>query len=144
MNAPYTSQDYGAFILRIAFAVILLAHASLKVFVFTIPGTVGFFESLGLPGFMAYLTILGEFGAGLAILIGLYVRLAALSTLPIMAGATWAHIGNGWVFSAEGGGWEFPALLVVLSGVVALQGAGAWAVRRLPLIDTFIPAPLKS
>ena len=32
-----------------------LAHGLLKVMVFTLPGTVGFFESLGLPGFLAYL-----------------------------------------------------------------------------------------
>lgn len=143
MNSTYTSQDYAAFILRIAFGVTLLAHAYLKIFVFTIAGTVGFFESLGLPAFVAYLTILGELGGGIAILAGLYTRLSAILTLPIMAGATWVHFGNGWVFSADGGGWQFPALLIVLAAVVALQGAGAYAVRNLPVIDDFIPAALR-
>ena len=82
MNTTITSQDYGAFFLRFAFGVILLAHASLKIFVFTIPGTVGFFESLGLPAAMAYLTILGEVGGGLAILAGLYTRLSSLLMIP--------------------------------------------------------------
>jgi putative oxidoreductase len=31
------------------------------------------------------------------------------------------------VFSGNGGGWEFPAYLVVLSLVQALIGNGAWA-----------------
>lgn len=102
-----------------------------------------FFESLGLPAIVAYLTIFGEVAGGLALLIGVYARLTALLSLPILLGATWAHIGNGWVFSNEGGGWEFPALLVVLALVVALQGTGSFAVRKLPVIDQFIPEALK-
>ena len=139
-----TNQDYGAFLLRLSFAVILLAHASLKIFVFTVPGTVGYFESIGLPAIAAYLTILGEIAGGIAILLGLYTRLAAILSVPIMMGATWAHAGNGWVFSAEGGGWEFPALLTVLAIVVAIQGPGAWALRKLPVIDAYIPDALKA
>ena len=72
------------------------------------------------------------------------MRGTALLSLPILIGATWAHAGNGWVFSNEGGGWEFPALLVVLAVTVAIQGAGAFALRRLPLIDNIIPEFLKA
>ncbi|MGH1350732.1 MAG: DoxX family protein [Methyloligellaceae bacterium] len=123
-------QEIGSFLLRLAFGTILLAHGLLKVFVFTIPGTVAYFESLGLPGITAYLTIFGEIAGGLAILSGVLTRLAAALTIPIMIGATWAHIGNGWVFSSSKGGWEFPALLIVLAIVVALQGPGAFAIRK--------------
>ncbi|MCI5050485.1 MAG: DoxX family protein [Rickettsiales bacterium] len=141
---PHITQNHGAFVTRAALGTILLSHGLLKVFVFTIPGTVAFFESLGLPGFVAYLTILGEIAGGSAILLGLYTRLAALASLPILLGASWVHIGNGWVFSNEGGGWEFPVLLVVLAIVVALQGAGSFAMKRLPVIDSFIPGALKA
>lgn len=144
MTNSYTSQDYGALVLRLAFGAILIAHASLKIFVFSIPGTVGFFDSIGLPAIVAYLTIFGELGGGIAIMLGLYTRLIALLTVPIMIGATWVHSGNGWVFSSKGGGWEFPALLVVLAIVVALQGAGAYAYKKLPVIDNYIPDALKA
>lgn len=140
---PYSTQQHGAFVTRAALGSILLAHGLLKIFVFTIPGTVGFFESLGLPAIVAYLTILGEVAGGTAILLGVYTRLTALLSLPILLGATWAHSGNGWVFSNQGGGWEFPLLLVVLAIAVALQGAGSYAIRKLPVIDGFIPAALK-
>lgn len=139
-----TSQQHAAFLLRVTFGVILLAHASLKIFVFTIPGTVGFFESLGLPAIAAYLTIFGELAGGIALLLGVYTRLVAILSLPIMLGALWTHAGNGWVFNSEGGGWEFPALLVVVASVVALQGAGSFAIRTLPVVDGFIPASLKA
>jgi len=139
-----TSLNHGAFINRIALGTILLAHGALKVFVFTIPGTVGFFESLGLPASAAYLTIFGEVVGGTFLLLGIYSRLTALLSLPILAGAAWAHLGNGWLFSNQGGGWEFPVLLIVLAVVVAIQGAGSFAIRKLPIVDKLIPASLKA
>ena len=142
-----TSQinpNYGALIARLALGGVLLSHGLLKVFVFTIPGTVGYFESLGLPAAAAYLTIFAEVVGGSAILAGLYTRLASLLSIPLLLGALWAHAGNGWVFSAEGGGWEFPLLLVLLAGAVAFQGSGPFALRKLPVVDGFIPQSLKA
>jgi hypothetical protein len=46
----FKTAPYAALILRVSTGFMLLAHGLLKVFVFTIPGTVGFFESLGFPG----------------------------------------------------------------------------------------------
>lgn len=139
-----SSSDYGAFLTRITLGSILLAHGALKIFVFTIPGTVGFFESLGLPAIVAYLTIFAEVAGGTALILGIYPRLVALLSLPILVGAAWVHSGNGWLFSNEGGGWEFPVLLIVLAVIVAIQGAGSFAIRRLPIVDRLIPASLNA
>ncbi|MFT5084517.1 MAG: putative oxidoreductase [Lentisphaeria bacterium] len=138
------SSDHGSFLTRIALGSILLAHGALKIFVFTIPGTIGYFESLGLPAIAAYLTIFGELLGGTALVLGVYPRLVALLSLPILVGAAWAHLGNGWVFSNQGGGWEFPVLLIVLAVVVAIQGSGSFALRRLPIIGRLIPSGLKA
>lgn len=137
-------QNYGATISRLALGTVLLAHGLLKVFVFTVPGTVGYFESLGLPAIAAYLTIFAEIVGGSAIILGLYTRLAAILSIPLLLGAFWAHSGNGWLFSAEGGGWEFPLLLVFLAAAVAFQGSGPIALKKLPVIDDLIPQPLKA
>jgi len=123
------NKNTGAFILRVSLGITLLAHGLLKLLVFTPAGTVAYFESLGIPGFVAYLTIGGEVLGGIGIFLGVYTRLAAALSLPILLGATWAHLGNGWVFSNQGGGWEFPALLVVIAAAVAIQGAGRFALR---------------
>jgi len=124
------TAPYAALVLRVALGVMFLAHSLyLKVFVFTVAGTVGFFESLGLPGIFAYLTILAEVAGGVAFLLGIQVRLAALGVLPVLLGALWVHAGNGWVFSAQGGGWEYPAFLIVGVAVQALLGSGAYAVK---------------
>ena len=124
------TAPYAALILRVALGVMFLAHSLyLKVFVFTVAGTVGFFESLGLPAAFAYLTLLAEIGGGLALILGFQTRLVAVALLPVLLGATWVHSGNGWVFSAEGGGWEYPVFLIVATVVQALLGSGAYAVK---------------
>lgn len=140
----YNELNYGALITRVSLGVVLLAHGLLKLLVFTIPGTVGFFESLGLPPVAAYLTIFAELAGGTALVLGVYTRLVALLSLPVLIGSVWAHAGNGWLFSAPNGGWEFPLLLVVLAIAVAVQGSGALALRKLPGIDGFIPEGLKA
>ena len=123
------TAPYAALILRVSMGVLVIAHGLLKVLVFTIPGTVAFFESLGLPAIAAYATIAAELIGGVALILGIGTRVVALGLIPLMLGATWAHLGNGWVFSAEGGGWEFPAFWTVMLAVQALLGSGAYAVN---------------
>lgn len=127
MTAP--NSDYAAFLLRVSTGILFLAHGLMKVMVFTIPGTVGFFESLGLPGALAYLTILAEIGGGILLILGVATRVVSVALIPFLLGATWAHSGNGWSFSATGGGWEYPLFWTVAQASVALLGAGAFALR---------------
>lgn len=122
-----TEAGYAALILRVALGVLFIAHGLLKVLVFTVPGTVKFFESMGLPGFVAYLVIAAELGGGALLVAGVYVRQVALLLVPLMIGATMKHVPNGWMFASQGGGFEFPALWTVLLFVQALLGAGAYA-----------------
>jgi putative oxidoreductase len=127
-------RDYGALLLRLALGTMFVAHALLKYFVFTLPGTVAFFESLGLPGFFAHLTIVAELVGGVLLILGVYARAVALVLVPVLLGATWAHIGNGWLFTAPNGGWEYPAFLTVAAIVQALIGDGAFALKPTPLL----------
>jgi putative oxidoreductase len=120
----------AAFLLRVLSGVAFLAHGLyLKVFVFTLPGTVGFFEQLGLPGFTAWLVVAGEVVGGILLILGVYVRLASLWLIVILLGAVWTHAPNGWVFSAPNGGWESPRFWTVVQGAIALLGPGAYALR---------------
>ena len=96
MNASHSTQsqaDYAALVLRVSLGILFLAHAGLKIFTFTIPGTVQFFETIGYPGFFAYLVILGELGGGLALILGAWTRLVAVALLPIMIGASLVTFG---------------------------------------------------
>lgn len=130
-----TDAAYGPALLRLTLGSLLLSHGLLKLLVFTLPGTVAYFGSIGLPPVAAYFTVFGELAGGTALILGVLTRLAAVLSLPLLLGATWAHSANGWVFSSQGGGWEFPAFLAAIAVVVAVQGAGAYALgRRLPFL----------
>ena len=72
-------------------------------------------------------------GKGVLILTGVYARHVALILIPVMAAASTVHIANGWVFSNAGGGWEYPAFLIVASFALWLLGDGAFALRSRPL-----------
>ena len=108
-----------------------LAHSLiLKLFVFTLPGTAQFFESIGIAGWLAYMVFSAEVVAGVLLVLGVQTRWVALATVPILAGATWAHSGNGWMFGYENGGWEYPAYLTLLAVVQGMLGDGAFALNR--------------
>jgi len=82
-----TNQDlaaYAALLLRVSLAVMFYAHAWLKIKVFTPAGTAKYFESLGVPGFLAYLTIAAEIGGGTLLLLGIETRWIALLLVPLI------------------------------------------------------------
>jgi putative oxidoreductase len=119
----------AALVLRVALGTMFVAHALLKYFAFTLPGTAQFFESLGLPGTLGYITFAAELVGGVLLIAGVRVRTVSLVLIPILLGATWVHAGNGWLFSAPKGGWEYPAFWTVTLVVQALLGDGAFALR---------------
>jgi putative oxidoreductase len=134
--APPSAAELGAALLRVALGLMFLAHSVvLKLLVFGLPGTAAYFASLGRPPALAHVVFAAEAIGGLLLVLGVQARWVALALLPILAGATWTHAGNGWVFTATGGGWEYPFLLTVLALVQALLGDGAFALapsRALP------------
>ncbi|MDX1625672.1 MAG: DoxX family protein [Wenzhouxiangellaceae bacterium] len=123
--------ETATLILRIALGVMFLAHGLvLKFFTFGLEGTAGFFESIGYPAWTAYLVFALETLGGIALILGIGTRMVSAILIPILVGAAWVHVGNGWVFSAEGGGWEYPVYLVVLAVVQVLLGSGPASLDR--------------
>ena len=101
--------DYAALLLRVALALMFFAHAWLKIKVFTPAGAVKYFESLGVPGFFAYLTMAAEIVGGTLLLLGIETRWVALLLVPLIAGTiVLVHGKNGWLFTNKDGGWEYP------------------------------------
>ncbi|TPQ32141.1 LysR family transcriptional regulator [Bradyrhizobium guangdongense] len=124
------TAPYAALVLRVALGVFFLAHSSLKLFVFTPAGTAKFFGSLGLPGELAYLIIAVEVLSGIALILGVWTRYAALAGIPILLGAIFTvHGAAGFFFTNPKGGWEFPAFWALALLTQALLGDGAYALR---------------
>lgn len=125
------TAPYAALLLRVSLGIMFLAHAGLKIFVFTLPGTVGFFHSIGLPGAMAYPVIVLEVVGGIALIIGYYASYFAIPLAADLLGAIiMVHGANGWLFTNKGGGWEYPAFWMVALIVLFLLGDGAYAIKK--------------
>lgn len=124
------TAPYAALVLRVTLGTLFLAHAGLKIVVFTPAGTAQFFQSLGLPGGLAYAVILAEVAGGLALIAGFYTRWAALALIPILIGAiVTVHGPAGFFFSNPNGGWEFLAFWILALVAQALLGEGAYALK---------------
>ncbi|MBT9386992.1 DoxX family protein [Pseudooceanicola sp. CBS1P-1] len=123
-----TAIALAALLLRLSLGGLFLAHAYLKYFVFTPKGAAGFFASLGVPGWFAYLTIAAETLGGIALILGFQTSLVALLLIPTLLGAAiLAHGKNGFWFNNPNGGWEYPAFWAVTLLIQALLGGGALA-----------------
>lgn len=135
-------QSLGIFVLRLSLGIMFLAHGLLKVFVFGPAGTAGFFASLGLPGALGYLIIAAEVGGGIALILGAQTRVVAAALIPVLIGSIlFVHGDKGWLFSNEGGGWEYPAFLIAASVAQVLLGAGAYAWDTRGRNDAGAPRP---
>jgi len=110
-----SAPELGATLLRLSLGTMYLAHAALKFFTFTMAGTVQFFASVGYPGWVAYAVVAAEALAGVLLIVGFKVRAVALAMVPVLVGAAAVHWPNGWVFSAQGGGWEYSVFLTIVS-----------------------------
>lgn len=120
--------DAAALLLRVSLAIMFFAHAWLKVAVFTPAGAAKYFASLGVPGWLAYLTILAEIAGGLLLLFGVGTRWVAIALIPLILGTiVLVHGRNGWLFTNKDGGWEYPAFWIVGLVALALLGDGTAA-----------------
>jgi putative oxidoreductase len=120
---------YAAVILRLSLGALFLAHGLLKLLVFKPSGTAAYFRSLGLPGFVGYLTMAAELGGGTLLILGIATSFVALALIPLILGTIFmVHGSKGWLFTNEGGGWEFPAIWTAALLVQVLLGSGALSV----------------
>jgi putative oxidoreductase len=126
MRAPY-----GALLLRVSMGVLFILHGLyLKAMVFGMAGAGKYFASLGLPDWFAWIVVAYETLGGLALVLGLYTRWAAVFLGVHLLFATYlGHVANGWVFTAKGGGYEYPLFWAIVCFALALLGDGAYALK---------------
>ncbi len=125
------SSDLAALILRVSTGGLFLIHGLTKLFVFTPAGTAGYFQSLGLPGALGYLTMAVEILGGLALILGVATRAVSLVMALVLLGAAWfGHVANGFGFGNPGGGWEYPVFWAIVMVALAALGGGRFAVTK--------------
>ena len=125
-----TRGSYAALLLRVSLGVLFLMHGLyLKVFVFGMAGATQAFASMGLPAWLAWVVMLYETIGGIMLILGIYVPIvAALLGIHMLAATLLGHAGNGWLFTNNGGGYEFTLFWAIACFALALLGPGAHAV----------------
>ncbi|HCA5028410.1 TPA: DoxX family protein [Acinetobacter baumannii] len=126
-----SATPYAALLLRLTLAGYFFAHAGLKLFVYTPSGTAQFFQSIGVPGWMAYVTIIWEVVGATALLLGFKARIIALALIPVLIGSiATVHGAAGFFFTNPNGGWEFPMMWIISLISLALIGDGPLALSK--------------
>ncbi len=125
--------DTGLVILRVLLGLTMAAHGYGKLFRGgRIPGTAGWFDSMGMrPGKAhAWLAALTEVGAGIALALGMLTPFAAAGFVSLMFVAAWTvHRGKGFFVTADG--WEYNLVLAGGAVAVAIMGAGSASLDHL-------------
>jgi putative oxidoreductase len=127
LTATPSHQQLGIAILRILVGIVFAAHGAQKLFVYGLAGTSGAFGKMGIPmpGVIGPFIALLEFFGGLALVIGLLTRLAALGLAFDMVGAILlVHLAGGFFLPT---GFEYALTLLGASLAIALAGPGALA-----------------
>ncbi|GAF43628.1 DoxX family protein [Rhodococcus wratislaviensis] len=132
-----TAVSAGILLLRLVVGFVIAAHGYNKFFGGgRIPGTAGWFDSIGMrPGLLhARLAATTEIGAGILLAMGLLTPFAgaAIVALMLVAGYT-VHRGSGFFVNANG--WEYNVVLAVVGVSVSITGAGRWSIDNLVGID---------
>src|SRR5260370_30568213 len=78
------TAPYAALLLRVSLGLLFLAHASIKLFVFTPAGTAKFFASVGVPPDLAYVVMTADVLSGIALVLGPGTRVVAIAATPIL------------------------------------------------------------
>jgi len=128
MNS-YRIAPYAALLLRLILGAAWLSHAFLKLAAFSMPSLGAFLNAGGMPTPMAWPVALLELVGGVLIVLGIHGRIASLALLPLLALALVAHAGNGWAAAVPGGGWLYPAVLMMGTLLHVKLGDGVAALR---------------
>ena len=131
-----TNNSWALLIMRVPLGINMIVHGWAKVT--NIPGTMHYFDGLGVPHFLGYLAIIAEFFGGIGLLLGCISRIAAFGVACTMITAIFErHVEYGYLMNWHGAlpygteGWEQHTLAIGIAAGIMIAGAGALSVDQL-------------
>ena len=136
-----TDNDIATAIVRLVLGVIFFAHGAQKMLGwfggYGFSGTMGFFTGMmHIPALFAFLAIAAEFFGGLGLIFGFLTRIAALGIFcNMIVAVTMVHHQFGffmnWTGAQKGEGYEYHLLIVAVTALLMIRGAGAASIDRV-------------
>jgi putative oxidoreductase len=136
----HTNDDRVLTVVRLVLGVVFFAHGAQKMLGwfggYGFNATMSFFEHAGIPAAFAFLAICAEFLGGLGLLLGLLSRVAAfgITCNMLVAIATVHHrfgLFMNWSGAQKGEGFEYHVLVLAITFLIMVRGAGAFSLDRL-------------
>jgi putative oxidoreductase len=125
--------EIGTLILRVVLGLTFFVHGLVK-FQDGIENTVGWFDSIGLPGFLAYGVALVELLGGIALILGLFSRVVSSLLAIIMVGAILkVKLAVGFLGNGQMAGYELDLAFMAMAIFIAINGSKAYALDQIIL-----------
>lgn len=131
------SNDLGLLLLRLTVGGLMLFHGVHKL-IYGVDFIVGMLSQIGLPGFLAYVSLATEVIVALMLIVGLWTRCAAVVFAGNMVVAIlMAHSSQIFSIDPMTGGWaiELPMLYLLGAAVLFFTGGGRYALTRRSVLD---------
>lgn len=123
--------ELSVVILRVVLGFTFFIHGLVK-FQGGIENIVGWFSSIGLPGFLAYGVALIEVVGGLALVVGLFTRWVSILIALLMIGATLkVKLAVGFLGNGQMAGYELDLAFLAMAVSIAITGSKAYALDQL-------------
>src|SRR3954447_25339302 len=124
-------NEVGALILRVVLGITFFIHGFVK-FQGGIENQVGWFSSIGLPGFLAYVVAIIELVGGFALFIGLGTKVISALLAILMIGATVkVKLSLGFLGNGQMAGYELDLALLAMAVFIAINGSKMFAMDQL-------------
>lgn len=123
--------ETGSLLLRLILGITFMIHGWAKLQM-GLGNVAGFFQSLGIPGFMGYVVAFIELLGGIAMIVGIGTRVVALLFACVLLGAIFtAKLSGGFLGNGQGAGYELDLALLVMSVYLALNGSQMFSLDQM-------------
>ncbi|MEH7383653.1 DoxX family protein [Bacillus sp. JJ1533] len=123
--------ELGNLIIRVVLGITFFIHGLVK-FQDGIENTVGWFESIGLPGVLAYGVAVIELVGGIMLVLGLFSRIVSILFAIVMVGAiVKVKLAIGFLGNGQMAGYELDLAFLAMAVMLAITGSKAFALDQL-------------
>lgn len=123
--------DLGSLIIRVVLGITFFIHGLVK-FQDGIENTVGWFESIGLPGVLAYGVAAVELVGGIMLVLGLFSRIVSILIAIVMVGAiVKVKLAVGFLGNGQMAGYELDLAFLAMAVMLAITDSKAFALDQL-------------